>query len=285
MQREVLDYLAPAHGQVFVDGTVGGGGHALAIADRLGESGMLICVDQDPRMIELARARVRHARVIWAEASFTDLRTVLDEWNVQNVDGIVLDLGISSDQVDNPDRGFSFMRSGPLDMRMNPDVGESARSLVNRMSAQELADIFYRYGEERHSRRIARAIVETRRTKPIDTTGELAEIVRRSLPGGRAWQRIDPATRVFQALRIAVNDELGVLERGLMALPDCLKPGGRAVVISFHSLEDRIVKNVFRQDNWERLTRKPVVPIDAEIKANPRARSAKLRAAKLRPPT
>jgi 16S rRNA (cytosine1402-N4)-methyltransferase len=234
-------------------------------------------------MLELARARVRGVPARWIVANFADLRGVLDHLGIDRVAGVLLDLGVASDQLDDPARGFSFAQSGPLDMRMNPREGEPAMRLVNRLRAENLADIFFRYGEERHSRRVARAIVEARSRRAIETTDELADVVRRALPRGRVRQRIDPATRVFQALRIAVNDELGSLERVLDALPACLLPGGRAVVLSFHSLEDRLAKRAFaRREIWERLVRKPLLPSDEEVAQNPRARSAKLRAARLR---
>jgi 16S rRNA (cytosine1402-N4)-methyltransferase len=282
MLSEVLEYLAPSVGQVIVDATVGAGGHAREIAGRLGDRGKLICIDRDPRMLEVARRRVAGGNVAWIEASFAELRSVLDELNISRVDGVLMDLGVASDQIDDPERGFSFMRPGPLDMRMNPSVCEPARTIINTMSAEMLADIFYQYGEERHSRRVARAIVRARHSGAIETTEELAQIIRRALPRRRSWQRIDPATRVFQALRIAVNDELNVLQQCMDNLTRCIEPGGRAVIISFHSLEDRIVKQAFRNEPWERLTRKPVTPSEAEIERNPRARSAKLRAAALR---
>jgi 16S rRNA (cytosine1402-N4)-methyltransferase len=194
------------------------------------------------------------------------------------VDGVVFDVGVSSMQLDEAERGFSFRRDGPLDMRMERH-GPSAADLVNEAGEAELADIFFHYGEERFSRRVARRIVETRKRQPFETTQPLAELVRRCVPRSKG-QRIDPATRVFQALRIAVNDELGTLERLIQSLPACLKPGGRAVIISFHSLEDRQVKRAFADKaRWQVLTKKPVTAGDAELQSNPRSRSAKLRAA------
>jgi 16S rRNA (cytosine1402-N4)-methyltransferase len=285
LPAEVLQLLAPAPGQVIVDATIGAGGHARLIAERLAPAGRLIGLDQDSAMLDLARPRLAGLGVTLVHASFAELPRVLRDLGVGPVNGVLADVGICSDQLDDPVRGFSFSTSGPLDMRMNPDEGETARDLLLRLNERDLADIFWQYGEERFSRRIARRIVETRRRQPLDTTAQLAELVRRCVPrpkrkpGQRA--PIDPATRVFQALRIAVNDELRALERLLEALPRCLVPGGRAALISFHSLEDRRVKQAFRnREIWEELTRKPLVATDEETANNPRARSAKLRAAR-----
>ena len=198
---------------------------------------------------------------------------------IAQVDGILLDLGLSSDQLADDQRGFSFSSTGPLDLRFDPMRGEPAKRLINRLSAEHLADLIYHYGEERYSRRVARAIVERRREKPIETAAELAELVRRCVPRS-AVERIDPATRTFQALRIAVNDELKSLEIGLRRLPECLRPGGRLAIISFHSLEDRRVKDAFRNDpRLQVLTRKPIIAEPVERDENPRSRSAKLRVA------
>jgi 16S rRNA (cytosine1402-N4)-methyltransferase len=201
---------------------------------------------------------------------------------VAAVDGVLADLGFCSDQMDDPARGLSFSQPGPLDMRLDPTRGEPAVALLRRLNERDLADLIFEYGEERFSRRIARRVVEARRTGGVETTEELAELVRRCVPRPKGKRpAIDPATRTFQALRIAVNDELGALDRLLGQLPGCLKPGGRAVIISFHSLEDRRVKHAFRDRSvWEALTRKPVQAADEEVQANPRARSAKLRAAR-----
>lgn len=279
---EVLEWLDPAEGNVIVDGTAGAGGHSRAIAERLGPRGRLIGLDRDPRMLELAEGRLTGLPVELVEANFAELRQVLDSLGLEQVDGVLLDLGVSSDQLADPERGFSFDAPGPLDLRFNPREGEPAWRLVNRLSAEQLADIFWQYGEERFSRRIARRIVQVRQRGEIWTAKQMADVVRRAIPArSRRSQRIDPATRVFQALRIAVNDELGSLERALEQLPDCLRPGGRAVVISFHSLEDRLVKHAFRGDKrWEVLTRKPIRPTAEEVRANRRARSARLRAAR-----
>jgi 16S rRNA (cytosine1402-N4)-methyltransferase len=279
---EVLEYLAPAPGQILVDATVGAGGHSRLLAERLGPAGRLIGLDQDPAMLEVARPRLEGLPVTLVRANFDELPEVLARLKIETVDGIVADLGVCSDQLDDPQRGLSFQQPGPLDMRLNPAQGEPASALLRRLSERDLADVFWQYGEERFSRRIARKIVEARRQAPLETTEQLADLVRRCIPRPRGKRSpIDPATRVFQALRIAVNDELGALDRLLASLPEWLKPGGRAVVISFHSLEDRRVKHAFRdRELWEVLTRKPVQAGDHETRNNPRARSAKLRAAR-----
>jgi 16S rRNA (cytosine1402-N4)-methyltransferase len=287
LPAEVLESLAPAPGQVFVDATLGAGGHARLLAERLAP-GRLIGLDRDPAMLEQARPRLAGLPVTLVQANFEHLREVLDELGVPAVDGVLADLGVCSDQLDAPQRGFSFQLSGPLDMRLNPDEGEPASTLLRRSSERDLADLIWQYGEERFSRRIARRIVEERRRMPLETTEQLAELVRRCVPrpprfAGRRKAPIDPATRVFQALRIAVNDELGALDRLLAALPGCVKPGGRVALISFHSLEDRRVKQALRDKAvWEALTRKPVQVGAEEAAHNPRARSAKLRAARRR---
>jgi 16S rRNA (cytosine1402-N4)-methyltransferase len=279
LPAEVLAYLDPQPGQTIVDATLGGAGHASLILDKLGDLGRLIGLDQDPAMLELARARLAGLPVTLVHRNFEDLSVTLQELQVSAVDGIVADLGFASDQMANPQRGFSFQQDGPLDMRLDPTRGLPASALVQRLQERELADLFWRYGEERFSRRIARRIAGTRVKTPITTTAQLADLVRSCVPRGKGG--IDPATRVFQALRIAVNDEIGALERLLAQVPDCLKPGGRIILISFHSLEDRLVKRAFRdQEVYEELTRKPKTARDEEIAANPRARSAKLRAAK-----
>ncbi len=283
LPTEVINYLAPEPGQLVVDATVGAGGHSLLLAERLGSHGRLIGLDRDQAMLSLAHQVVGALKspVTLVHASFDRLRQVLDELHVGQVDGVLADLGVCSDQLDDLARGFSFQQEGPLDMRLDPQAGEPAATLLRRLSERELADLFWTYGEERFSRRIAKKIVETRKLSPLATTTQLAGLVRRCLPHGRGqWHRIDPATRVFQALRIAVNDELGALERFLAVLPDCLKPGGRAVIISFHSLEDRLVKRAFQnRERWMVLTKKPVQAGDDERWKNPRSRSAKLRAA------
>jgi 16S rRNA (cytosine1402-N4)-methyltransferase len=282
---EVLSLLDPAPGQVFVDATVGAGGHAQLLAERLMPGGRLIALDRDAAMLELARPRLADLSATLVQAPFSQLRQVLDEQGIAAVDGVLADAGVCSDQLDDPQRGLSFTQPGPLDMRLDPSSGEPASVLLRQLGERDLADLFWRYGEERFSRRIARRIAEARRHAPLETTDELAELVRRCVPrpkhsSKRRRPPIDPATRVFQALRIAVNDELGELESLLRILPACVRPGGRVAVISFHSLEDRLVKTAFRDRSlWEALTRKPVQAGEEEVRSNPRARSAKLRAA------
>jgi 16S rRNA (cytosine1402-N4)-methyltransferase len=279
---EVLAFLTPQPGQVFVDATVGVGGHSRLLAERLTPGGRLIGLDRDAAMLELARPCLVDLPVTLMQAPFSRLRAVLDELGVDAVDGVLADLGFCSDQMDDAERGLSFMQAGPLDMRLDAASGEPASALLRRLNERDLADLIYRYGEERFSRRIARRIVEVRRRTPLQTTQELAELVRRCLPkSGHRRHAIDPATRVFQALRIAVNDELGELETLLKILPRCVRPGGCVAIISFHSLEDRLVKTAFRErTQWEALTRKPVQAGADEVSKNPRARSAKLRAAR-----
>ena len=268
---EVVRWLAPGERGVFVDGTLGGGGHSRALAERVGSHGLVIALDRDPAAVARAAATLAHLSVKAVQANFCDLPEVLDALGLQQVDGIVLDLGLSSDQLADAERGFSFSSTGPLDLRFDPMRGESARRLINRLSAEHLADLIYHYGEERYSRRVAQAIVERRREQPIETAAELAELVRRCVPRSRV-ERIDPATRTFQALRIAVNDELKSLEIALRRLPDCLRPGARLAIISFHSLEDRRVKEAFRDDpRLQVLTRKPVCAAPAERDRNPGA--------------
>ena len=274
---ETLRLLDPKAGEVWVDCTLGGGGHAALIAEKLGASGKLIGLDQDPVMLALAGRRLAGLPATLVHANFDQLSSVLANLGVPAVDGLLADLGFSSDQLAEAGRGLSFRTDGPLDMRLDPTAGQTAADLVNRMSEEGLADVFFEFGEERHSRRVARKVVERRVTKPFTTTADLANVVRGCVPrsGG-----IDPATRVFQALRIAVNDELGSLDRLLAMLPSVVKPGGRVGIISFHSLEDRRVKQAFRTPGvWEPLTRKPAEAGLEEQARNPRARSAKLRVA------
>ncbi len=277
---EIVHWLEPQPGRVLVDGTLGGGGHTRALAERVCPGGRVISLDRDPAAIEAAVPSLSGLPVELVHANFANLTEVLAELAIAEVDGVVLDLGLSSDQLVDESRGFSFSADGPLDLRFDPTRGEPASRLVNRLSADSLADLIYRYGEERYSRRIARAVVETRRREPIRTAADLAELVRRVVPRSRTAGSIDPATRTFQALRIAVNDELKWLEVALRRTASLLRPGGRFAVISFHSLEDRRVKEEFRSNfAYEVLTRRPVTPTPGEIERNPRSRSAKLRVA------
>jgi 16S rRNA (cytosine1402-N4)-methyltransferase len=278
--EEVLREIDPRPGQTVVDGTLGGAGHARALVDRVGPTGRVIALDRDPSALIAAENVLAGLPVTLVDSNFCDLPEVLAQLRIEHVDAILLDLGLSSDQLADRARGFSFDADGPLDLRFNPLLGESAARLVNRLSAEHLADVIFHYGEERYSRRIARAIVETRRANPIESSAQLAALVRRCVPRRPGGERIDPATRTFQALRIAVNDELKSLEIALRRLPDCLRPGGLLAVISFHSLEDRPVKEAFRDDpRWQALTKKPIRPSEAEQIRNPRSRSAKLRVA------
>jgi 16S rRNA (cytosine1402-N4)-methyltransferase len=276
---QVVHWLNPRLGAVLVDGTFGGGGHSQALAERVGKEGLVIGIDRDPAAISAGRAAFRRLPVRLAQANFCDLPEVLEELEIEKVDGVLLDLGFSSDQLADRSRGFSFSADGPLDLRFDPMSGQPAHRLVNRLSLEHLTKLISSFGEERYSPRIARAIVQRRRERPIETAAELAELVRQCVPAARG-QRIDPATRTFQALRIAVNDELKSLEIALRRIPDCLRPGARVAIISFHSLEDRRVKDAFRTDErLKALTRKPVGPEDKESADNPRSRSAKLRVA------
>ncbi len=281
--------LSPAPGEVFLDGTAGAGGHAEEIARRIDPGGILVCADADPGMLAVAARRLQAFECCRpVHADYSDFGKLRERAGGRMFDGMLLDLGISSLQLSDPSRGFSFREDGPLDMRRDPGAPvPTARDLLRRANEKELADIFYRFGEERFSRRIARAIVSLRERDPVERTLQLAELVRRSIPR-KAWPRdIHPATRVFQALRIAVNRELESLSAFLDGFASHLAPGGRVAVISFHSLEDRLVKVAFRGRSMgenavlEVLTRKPVVPGAGEIHANPRARSAKLRAARI----
>ncbi|MGV8073915.1 MAG: 16S rRNA (cytosine(1402)-N(4))-methyltransferase RsmH [Syntrophobacteraceae bacterium] len=299
MCNTAVGLLACRPGGLYVDGTLGGGGYAEEILKLSAPDGMLLGIDLDARAISRGHDRLHEyeERLLLEEANFADILLVLRKVGWQSVDGIVIDLGVSSFQLDDPDRGFSFTQDGPLDMRMDSKLPISAADLVNSLPQDELANLIFRFGEERWSRRIARAIVTERNTKQIERTRELAELIRRTVPKSEDSRRIHPATRTFQALRIAVNKELESLERFLENVLDVLKPGGRLSVVAFHSLEDRIVKERFR--NWAKscrcpktilicecegrplvrlLNRKALKPEPDEIARNPRARSARLRA-------
>jgi 16S rRNA (cytosine1402-N4)-methyltransferase len=291
MLEEAMAWLAPKPGGRYCDATLGGGGHAFAMLQRSEPDGHVIGLDRDPAALATAGSRLESfgARVTLVHARFSEARAVLERLAMIPVDGFLVDLGVSSPQLDRPERGFSFRTDGPLDMRMDPTTGETAADLLRRVDEGELARIIREQGEERHAARVARAIIEARRAGPVETTGKLAAIVARAIP--RHEYGKNPATRTFQALRITVNDELGEIERFLDVAADCLRPGGRLVVIAFHSLEDRIVKRRLRElagrggagsadpAVLRLLTKHVVVPGDDERRSNPRARSARLRAA------
>lgn len=279
MPAEVLAALDVKPGSVIVDGTLGGGGHTRLLAPLVGPNGCVIGIDRDPLAVARTSETLRDLPVKTFAANYADLPEVLAEAQMPLVDGILLDLGLSSDQLADRERGFSYQSDGDLDLRFDTSTGKPAWLLVEKMSEQHLADLIYRYGEERFSRRIARRIVQERQLKPIRTAQQLANLLRQCVPRSKNHS-IDPATRTFQALRIAVNEELKWLEVALRRLPACLKPQGKLVIISFHSLEDRLVKNAFRDDpRLEVVTRKPQRPTDDEIDENYRSRSSRLRIA------
>lgn len=284
---------------VYVDGTLGLGGHSLEIAKRLG-SGRLVCIDRDETAIARASERLAEYRnrITFVHGNFSDTVSILDSLGIGAVDGMLFDLGVSSPQLDESGRGFSYMKDAPLDMRMDASAALTARTIVNEWDENTLNRILWDYGEERYARRITAAILARRAERPIETTGELTEIIRGAMPAAALREKQHPAKRSFQAIRIAVNDELGEVERMMESAPDRLRPGGRLCVISFHSLEDRIVKNgIARRENGctcpreapictcgfvrtlRSVTRKPILPGEEELERNPRARSAKLRVA------
>jgi len=324
MPDEVLRLLAPKAGGIYIDGTLGAGGHSSLIGRAIWEDeedhgfrlqasgfreeqspksearspkpGCVVAFDRDAAAVERAKKRFAGTNVRPYHANYRDVAIALDQLGIESVDGMLLDLGLSSDQLADETRGFSFDAGGELDLRFDTSEGRPMWQWLEFLSEERIADLIYRYGEERYSRRIARAIVERRKFQtPLRTAGELAQLVRRCVPhkpgkasfgrtgtpvGKRRDKRIDPATRTFQAMRIFVNDELGALEEFLKTAPKRLKPGGRIAMISFHSLEDRIVKTAFRDDPLlEVVTRKPVEPTEEEMDHNPRSRSAKLRVA------
>ncbi len=294
LYKEIIHALQPKRSGRYIDGTLGAGGHARGVLEACAPDGRLLGLDLDPQALTLARENLAPygERAVLVQASYDSLLDVMHSLGWDSVDGIVLDLGVSSMQLDTPQRGFSFQTDAPLDMRFNPDLGLTAAQWVNTTPEAELADLLFKYGEEPHARKIAKMIVQAR---PITTTKQLADIVKRAYP---RHSRVHPATRTFQALRIAVNDELSVLERALPNAVAALRSGGRLAVISFHSLEDRIVKEFFRRESKDQINppyekiyeverkavlkevnRKPITPDEDEIKQNPRARSAKLRVA------
>jgi len=279
MLEEVVEWLQAAPGQTLVDGTLGGGGHSRRLARQVMPTGRILSLDLDPEALDRAQPSLDGLPIDLAIGSYTAIPELLRGHDKTYADGILLDLGLSSDQLADSERGFSFQSEGSLDLRFDRSRGEPAWKLLARIDEKSLANIIYQYGEERLSRRIARKVVAERRANPIRTADQLASLVRSCVPRSKG-HRIDPATRTFQALRIAVNEELASLEQALERLPECLAPGGRMAIISFHSLEDRLVKHAFRNDpRLQVLTKRPLLPSEAEIIRNPRARSAKLRVA------
>lgn len=285
---------------IYVDGTLGGGGHSEGICRRLGEQGLLIGIDRDRDALSAAEKRLSDypCRKVFIQSNYSDIKDVLAELEIESIDGALLDLGVSSFQLDNPERGFSYMQEAPLDMRMSQDDDFTAYDVVNTYNADELKNIIYKYGEERWASRIADFVVKARKDKPVETTGQLVDIIKAAIPASARRDGPHPAKRTFQAIRIEVNDELGQLERAVDEFCDVLAPGGRLCIITFHSLEDRIVKDIINRrinpctcpkefpvcvcgkiGDIKKKSNKPIAPTAAEIENNPRARSAKLRIA------
>jgi 16S rRNA (cytosine1402-N4)-methyltransferase len=298
--KETMEYLKPVPGEIYVDGTLGGGGHSLEILKKIYPSGRLIGIDRDPAAIQAATSRLSDYTDSFqgVHSNYVDIKKVLSELGISAVDGILLDLGVSSHQLDTPERGFSYHEEAPLDMRMDTTQDLTAYDLVNKSSQEDLSQIIWEYGEERWAKRIAEFIVKNR---PVDTTTQLVEVIKMAVPSSARRGGPHPARRTFQALRIAVNQELSLLEEAVRNAVDVLKPEGRLCVITFHSLEDRIVKNTFRSLKdpctcppsspictcgltpvVDIVTRKPVVAGQEELKVNVRARSAKLRVCRKR---
>ncbi len=298
MVSEVLTLLEPARGGIFVDGTLGGGGHAEAVLSALPEGGRLFGIDRDDEALRAAGARLARFgdRFTAIKGNFFDMKALLAEHGIYRVDGILLDLGVSSHQLDAAERGFSYKAEAPLDMRMDRSAPLTARTVVNTWSEAELRNIFYEYGEEKFSAKIASRIAERRKEKPIETTTELAELIKGAIPAKFRNEPQHPARRCFQAIRIAVNGELDGLEAAIRSAHDLLNPGGRLAVLTFHSLEDRIVKEAFQKRlnpctcpknlpvcvcgkvaDVVKVTGKPITPTEEELAENPRSRSAKLR--------
>ena len=285
---------------IYVDGTLGGGGHSEGICRRLGEKGLLIGIDRDRDALNAAEKRLETypCRKVFVQSNYSDIKDVLAELEINSIDGALLDLGVSSFQLDNPERGFSYMHEAPLDMRMSQDDDFTAYDVVNTYDADELKNVIHKYGEERWASRIADFVVKARKDKPIETTGQLVDIIKAAIPASARRDGPHPAKRTFQAIRIEVNDELGQLERAVDEFCDVLAPGGRLCIITFHSLEDRIVKDIINRrinpctcpkefpvcvcgkiGDIKKKSNKPIAPTAAEIERNPRARSAKLRIA------
>ena len=297
--HEIMDIMAPQPGEVFVDCTLGGGGHSRGFLERMGDDGRLIGIDQDTNALQAAGANLAEFgdRVTYVHSNYNNLDEILNTYAPDGVDGILFDIGVSSHQLDEKDRGFSYMQDAPLDMRMNQSQNFGAWDVINTYSEEELHRIIKEYGEERWAKRVAQFIVEFRKEKPVETTGELVDIIKRAIPKGAREEGSHPAKRTFQAIRIEVNDELGVLTRTISVAAKHLKKGGRLGIISFHSLEDRIVKEQFRYlasdcicppelpfcqcdkvSEVKILTRKPVTATKEELEANSRSKSAKFRA-------
>lgn len=300
LQREVLEYLNPRPGGVYVDCTVGAGGHARAVLERIGPAGLLVGIDRDPAALQVAwdRLAAYRGQLVLIQENFAQIHDVLQRLGIPAADGFVFDLGVSSLQLDTDERGFSYWRDAPLDMRMDPRGTTTAYHLVNGLTESELARVISEYSEERWARRIAQFIVRERELRRIETTGQLVEVIKAAIPAAARRQGGHPARRTFQALRIAVNDELGALNRALEEAVGRTRPGGRICVISFHSLEDRAVKHAFRslargctcpleapacrcgaRPLVKVITSRPITPADGEVAINPRARSARLRVA------
>ncbi len=299
MLSETVDALNVTDGGIYADGTLGGGGHSFEILSR-GKNIRLIGIDQDKDALSAASKRLSQFgdRVTYINSNFKNISNILDDLGISEIDGMVLDLGVSSYQLDNEERGFSYMKSAPLDMRMNQNAPLSAYNVVNEYSMEQLTDIFYRYGEENWSKRVAQFIVERRKDAPIETTGELSEIIKAAIPKGARKDELHPEKRIFQAIRIEVNGELEILKGAVCDIVKRLKKGGRLSVITFHSLEDRIIKQVFsdlakgctcppnfpvcvcgKKPEIKVITRKPILPSGDELSENSRSKSAKLRVA------
>lgn len=298
--EECMEGLAIRPDGIYVDGTLGGGGHSEGICSRLGEKGLLIGIDRDRDALNAAEKRLKSytCRKVFVQSNYSDIKTVLSELEIDCIDGALLDLGVSSFQLDNPERGFSYMQEAPLDMRMSQDDDFTAYDVVNTYGADELKNIIFKYGEERWASRIADFIIKARKDKPIETTSQLVDIIKAAIPASARRDGPHPAKRTFQAIRIEVNDELGQLEKAVDEFCDVLAPEGRLCIITFHSLEDRIVKDVINKrinpctcpkefpvcvcgktGDIKKRSNKPISPTAAEIERNPRARSAKLRVA------
>lgn len=284
--REAIEVLDPKPGEFFIDGTLGGGGHTRAIAERIGSFGKMLCVDWDGRAV--SHFSIPEGRdvpeIIVKNANYRDIPELLTEERLPKADGLILDLGFSSDQIEDAERGFSFQHDGPLDMRYSGEY-ESAADIVNQYREHELETLFHAFGGERYAGRIAKAIYEARKKKKFERTKELENVIFHTVPPFARKGKIHPATRVFQALRIAVNHELENVALILKAIPECIKPGGRVAIITFHSLEDKVVKEGFKDlvkiGKAELLHKKPISPKREEIKNNPRSRSAKIRSIKI----